>query len=99
MVDFLSENIGAVERPAGLHVQRRGCALRHSNPHDRRPREDEAKIVSDIFFTLRKMPLDRIVDLSRADFISCDTDPDRQTGSGIRDGFQIDPHVLPVGKF
>ena len=50
------------------------------------------------FFALRKMPLDRIIDLSRAHLISCDTDPNRQTGSRIRDGFHIDPHMLPVGK-
>jgi len=61
-------------------------------------RANEAKMVPDTFFTLRKMPLDRIVDLSRAYLISYDTDPNRQTGSGIRDGFQVDPYVLPVSK-
>jgi len=55
-------------------------------------------MVLDTFFTLRKMQLDCIVDLSRAYLISYDTDPNRHTGSGIREGFQVDPHVLPVGK-
>jgi len=59
---------------------------------------DLADVVSDIFPTLRKMSLDGIVDLSRAGLISCDTDPNRQPGPGIREGFQIDPHVFSVGK-
>jgi hypothetical protein len=53
---------------------------------------------SGTFFTLRKMLFDRIVDFSRTYLISCDTDPNRQSGSRIRKGFKIDPHMLPVGK-
>lgn len=61
-------------------------------------RADVMRMVPGTFFTLRKMLFDRIVDFSRAYLISCDTDPNRQTGSRIRKGFQIDPHMLPIGK-
>ena len=56
------------------------------------------KMAPDTFFASRKIPFDRIVDLSRAYFVSCDTDPNRQTGSGIREGFQVDPDMLTVSK-
>jgi hypothetical protein len=50
------------------------------------------------FSTSREMPFDGLMDCSRAWLISCDTDPNREPGTGIREGFQIDPHVLSVGK-
>ena len=82
-----------------ISCQREMTALHHSNPHDRTAARRGSEMAHDTFFTLRKMPLDRVVDLSRADLISCDTDPNRQTGSRIREGFQVDPHVLSAGKF
>ena len=59
-------------------------------------RADEANMAPNTSSALRKMPLDRVVDLSRADLISHDTDTNRQTGSRIHEGFHIDPHVLRV---
>ncbi len=50
------------------------------------------------FSTSREMPFDGLMDCSRSWLISCDTDPNREPGTGIREGFQIDPHVLSVGK-
>ena len=40
-----------------------------------RSRARLVNVASDIFPTLRKMPFDRVVDLSRANLISCDPDP------------------------
>ena len=82
-----------------ISCQREMTTLHHSNPHDRTAARRGSEMAHDTLFTLRKMPLDRVVDLSRAGLISCDTDPNRQTGSRIREGFQVDPHVLPAGKF
>ncbi len=39
------------ERPPGLRVQHRCCALRHSNSHDRTAARERGEIVPDTFIS------------------------------------------------